>query len=222
MGSGKVEGGMKCIKWLMMLFNFIFFLVGLALIICGALVMTQFKVYVTVLGDSFDAAPLVIIVAGVVIFLVSFFGCCGAWKENYCMVMTFASLMVLLLILQLSAAIAGFVMRSKVRSIIQEPLKQALKSYNNGTEYKNVFDAIQTNLKCCGVENRADWAEQKMSIPDSCGSYTAGCLIMLDEWISSNVLIVAGGALGVAFVQLIGILFACCLGRAIKKEYDVV
>lgn len=35
---------------------------------------------------SASGAPIVLIGVGVVIFFIAFFGCCGAWKENYCMV----------------------------------------------------------------------------------------------------------------------------------------
>ena len=35
---------------------------------------------------SASSAPIVLIVVGVVVFFIAFFGCCGAWKESYCMV----------------------------------------------------------------------------------------------------------------------------------------
>ena len=49
-----------------------------------------------------------------------------------------------------------------------------------------------------------------------------GCLGKFTDWLNQNIGIVAGASLGFCFLQFIGILFACCLGRAIKKEYEVV
>lgn len=59
---------------------------GLALIVVGILV--QVALHKTLMIDDATAsgAPILLIVIGVVIFFISFFGCCGAWKENYCMV----------------------------------------------------------------------------------------------------------------------------------------
>ena len=243
MGSGNVEGGMKCIKWLMMAFNFVFFLVGLLLIVCGAIIMTQFKDYVVVLGSAFNTAPIVIIVVGSIIFCVAFFGCCGSWKENHCMVSTFAALMIFILVLQCFAVIAAFVVRGKVAEIVTGPLKQAINSYyaKNGQQYKNVIDKMQRSMKCCGVEEPADWknvtGNPSGTYPNSCCAniadtatcsatsnnfHSRGCLKGFESFVSGNIAIVAGVALGVCFVQIIGIMCACCLSRAIKKEYDVV
>jgi CD63 antigen len=44
--------------------------------------------YLDFLGNEFLSAPMLFIIVGVVIFLVAFFGCCGAIKENNCMMMT--------------------------------------------------------------------------------------------------------------------------------------
>jgi hypothetical protein len=39
----------------------------------------------------------------VIIFIVAFFGCCGAWRESSCMVYTYAALLTIILIGKLSA-----------------------------------------------------------------------------------------------------------------------
>uniref|UniRef100_A0A4W3HBH1 Tetraspanin n=1 Tax=Callorhinchus milii TaxID=7868 RepID=A0A4W3HBH1_CALMI len=83
-----VEGGMKCIKYLIFIFNFLFWVSGIALIVVGILVQTQMNGTFLISDSSASGAPIVIIVVGVVINFVAFFGCCGAWKENYCMVTT--------------------------------------------------------------------------------------------------------------------------------------
>jgi len=230
-----MDVGIKLVKLLMIIFNFIFFAVGLLLIVCGALVMTKFRDYVAVLGNSFNAAPMVIIFVGVVIFLVAFFGCCGAWKESYCMMMTFTGLMVALLVLQLVTFIAALVMKSKVRAVVTEPLKTALDSYHVKDQYKRVLDKIQSGFECCGVEGPADWnknATAETAVPPSCctnprdctqaTAFQKGCLDKLDYWVEANIVLVAAVAVAVCFLQLIGIMCACCLGRSIRDEYQVM
>lgn len=63
-------------------------LCGIALIVVGIVVQVALHKTPVMEDASGSAGPLVVIGVGVVIFLVSFFGCCGAWKENYCMVTT--------------------------------------------------------------------------------------------------------------------------------------
>lgn len=63
-------------------------LCGVALIVVG--VLAQFALHNTyrIKDASASGVPIVIIGVGVVIFFIAFFGCCGAWKENYCMITT--------------------------------------------------------------------------------------------------------------------------------------
>ena len=55
-----------------------------------------------------------IIIVGVIVFVIGFLGCCGAIKENYCMVTTFAILLGIIFILEIVAGALGFAYRKKV------------------------------------------------------------------------------------------------------------
>lgn len=61
---------------------------GLALIVVGILVQMALHKTFMIRDVTASGGPIVLIVVGVVIFFIAFFGCCGAWKENYCMVTT--------------------------------------------------------------------------------------------------------------------------------------
>lgn len=63
-------------------------LCGLGLIVVGILVQIGLHSTYQIQDASASGVPIVIIAVGVVIFFVAFFGCCGAWKENYCMITT--------------------------------------------------------------------------------------------------------------------------------------
>jgi Tetraspanin family len=60
-------------------------LVGLGLIIVGCLIETQYSDYLAFFDGKVNAAAVVIITVGSILFIVGFFGCCGAYKENRCM-----------------------------------------------------------------------------------------------------------------------------------------
>jgi len=230
-----VEGGMKCVKYLLFAFNFVFFLAGLALIIAGAVVQTKLNTYNAFFGGTFGSVAILLIVVGCIIFVIGFFGCCGAVKENYCMVMTFGVLLSIIFIIEIAAGIAGFVMRNQLEEIVNKDLKKSLAEYNTSTEVAIAWDKTQDTFKCCGVTSKADWApyfKGDPPYPESCCKdndcaknktpYSDPCMTAIKDWIESNIYAVAGVGIGLAFVQIVGVIFACCLARSIKKEYEVV
>ncbi|XP_072181106.1 CD63 antigen-like isoform X3 [Diadema setosum] len=189
-----VQGGAKCIKYLMFFFNFIFFVLGIGIIVGGSLTLTVYQEYVDFTGDTGTAIPIALICIGVFIFLTGFFGCCGAIKENYCMLGAYAAIMVILLILELAAGIAGYVLRDDIDNLVDKNMKELMPKYNESESTQKLFDDMQTN----------------------------GCYDSLKDLLITNIGIVAGVAIGIAVIEVFGIIFACCLMRAIKSEYEVV
>uniref|UniRef100_A0A672TBT8 CD81 protein-like n=1 Tax=Sinocyclocheilus grahami TaxID=75366 RepID=A0A672TBT8_SINGR len=85
---GKVEGGMKCVKYLLFVFNFIFWLMG-SLVLAVGLWLRLDPNTVSLLGeggpDTFFIGVYILIAAGGLVMLVGFFGCCGAVRESQCL-----------------------------------------------------------------------------------------------------------------------------------------
>jgi len=61
---------------------------GIVLLIVGAVIQGLYENYSSFLDDRFFSAPALLIAVGAIVFIVSFFGCCGAVKENHCMILT--------------------------------------------------------------------------------------------------------------------------------------
>lgn len=238
-----VEGGLKCIKYLVFFFNFIFWLCGLALIVVGVLVQISLHKTIKMSDVSASGAPIVLIAVGVIVFLVAFFGCCGAWKENYCMVTVFAVLMGLIIIVEIAAAITVYIFRGKVTTVVQDSLADMISNYNNSSpEFKKSVDKLQQDLKCCGVNSTADWrgfSPEGNTVPDSCcvkvtvgcGKGTmsdkskvfgTGCREALEAALKANVKWVIAAALVIAFLQIVGLVFACLLMKGIRSGYEVM
>ena len=74
--------------FLVMYLIFIFQISGIAILTVGALMQNFYSNYTDFLHGNFYVAPLLLIILGVIVFVVAFFGCCGAVKENLCMIMT--------------------------------------------------------------------------------------------------------------------------------------
>ncbi|KAM9214445.1 CD63 antigen [Leptosomus discolor] len=235
-----VEGGMKCVKFLVFVFNFIFWVCGVALIAIG--IYVQVALDKTLLVSSSSSTAIAILVLGVIIFFISFFGCCSAWKESYCMVTTFASLLTIIFLAEIATAIAGYVFKDKVRSVLEEGLWDSMREYGEDKALTETVDKIQRDLACCGANNYTDWSTIERfkvndTVPRSCCRvdtascnvhpspatvYEKGCLQSMEAWMKKNILIVAAVALGIAFFEILGIIFACCLMKGIRSGYEVM
>jgi len=113
------------------------------------------------------------------------------------------------------------------------------------------WDIIQHELECCGAQDYTDWRNStaiadQQSVPDSCciqdtencglgmanpdkpldeitaAIHTTGCLNKFQEMVVKNV--AAVGAMGViiALIQIVGVVFACCLSKTIRAQYETV
>jgi len=254
-----MECGMKCCKYLLFLFNLAFFLIGLVLIIVGGVALGESKVLlpkdvVTDLGLSAGAihsASIFVIVLGAIVFIIGFFGCCGAWKECHWMLTIFAVLLGIVFILQLAAGIAALVARGKVEDLATDVMFKAVEHFKPAAKTKKEMaikgwvNTIQQKFRCCGVHGYTDWtnatiavdwvaANMTNDVPDSCchevteqcgqdfkpvDIHPKGCYKKMKTMLHKGTAAIGGVAIGLAFIELVGIIMACCLSRTVK-QYD--
>ncbi|KAF6207174.1 hypothetical protein GE061_018413 [Apolygus lucorum] len=79
---------MSCIKYLLFLFNLLFAISGIVILSVGIMIHEMYSNYSVFIGDKLFSLPLIFIVVGIFIFVVAFFGCCGAIKESNYMLIT--------------------------------------------------------------------------------------------------------------------------------------
>lgn len=93
-------------------------------------------------------------------------------------------------------------------------------------------------LNSCGIQGPADWKKIFNNktlpytcchlIPDGMKTCTAqyasqdGCLPKLLNFLDSKSLLLGAVGIGIAFVQLLGVIFACALSRAFRENYETV
>lgn len=136
------------IKYLLFLFNFFFVITGVIIMAVGLTVQGAYHSFRDVLDAKFFSIPTFLVVIGSFIFVIAFFGCCGAYKENYCMTLTFSILLILIFILELAAGISGYVLRNDTRDLVSNALNSSMKSYggNNSGEITLIWDEIQVDV----------------------------------------------------------------------------
>ncbi|XP_034252162.1 CD63 antigen-like [Thrips palmi] len=245
--------GMNVIKYILFVFNLIFALSGVGIIVAGALVLSQFGGSQRFLEDRILAPPIVLIVAGSIVFLIAFLGCCGAIKENYLMLIAFAALLLVIFIVELAVGIAAGVAKDDFSDALRNTLRNSMRNYTLDEGDRLAWDNVQKRMECCGTDNWRDWngiLRAPGELPYSCcvrysfGGYeppstlgyqtnpacqaTAnpnfvwqqGCFSKLEAVVRDSSVIVMGVGIGIAFVEIAGIVLACCLASAIKKRDD--
>jgi hypothetical protein len=118
----ELGSGCKFVKFLLFLFNLIFWCLGLALIIVGALVLDKYGSVFSLASSenhSWSSGPALIIAIGSIIFVVAFFGCFGAIRESRCLLYTFSVLLFILFVVTLTGAILVAVYRNQVFRFMQ-------------------------------------------------------------------------------------------------------
>ncbi|CAM1299144.1 Uncharacterised protein g2341 [Pycnogonum litorale] len=241
-----VSCGSNILKCLLFFFNFIFFISGCGIIAVGVTVERNYERFLGFLGKDFSSPPVMMIVVGVIVAVIAFFGCCGAFKENYCMTMTYSALLGVVLIMELAAGSSAYVLRGDLEKIVQERMLDSMAHYDpNATiTVTKTWDLIQSDLNCCGLFGFQDWKMQTIyannsDLPDSCcksyshecgvglmenlnDSYITGCYKKFLTGAEGNIVTIGAVGIGIAFIQVIGILFACCFARELKSGYEQV
>lgn len=128
--------------------------------------------------------------------------------------------------------------RDELENISQKGLNETLEKYGgSGDEgLTKTIDDLQTNLKCCGVNDASDWLKiGKKEIPMSCceekreyqcdptRAFHKGCVDAIKETLAPAMNVLAITVLAFAIIQTLGIICSCCIASCIKRaQYDHV
>merc|ERR1712117_729315 len=150
------------IKYLLFATNFLVFVM--------ALVVLSFGIYALVDAASpdvsvnlYDTAVVLIIIVATFIMIVAFFGCCGAWKENRCMLGTYFAIILLMFIVMIVGAVFGY---SQSLDELKKPLVDSMAKYSKADDASETekaitkaWDQVQTDYSCCGVDAYTEWED---------------------------------------------------------------
>ncbi|KAM4618883.1 CD9 molecule a isoform 2-T2 [Polymixia lowei] len=227
-----VAGGIKCVKYLIFIFNFFFWLAGTAVLAIGLWLRFDPKTKGLFEGpDSpyvFYTGVYILIAAGALMMVVGFLGCCGAIQESPCMLGLFFFFLLIIFAIEVAAGIWGFSNQSKVVDDITTFYMETYNKYKTtGDErFKETLRVIQTGLNCCGPTGTV-----VDSIRDTCPPreksvleelITKSCPDAIDEVFDSKLHIIGGVGITIGVIMVFGMIFSMLLCCAIRKSREVV
>ncbi|XP_016978736.1 23 kDa integral membrane protein [Drosophila rhopaloa] len=216
--------GISMVKYILFIFNLLCSICGILLIVFGALLFSKVHNF----EDFADAlrtqqVPVTMIILGAVILLISWFGCCGAIRESYCMSMTYSILLFVLMIGQLALVIYMWVQKDKFLVHMGDAVE---KAWENRTRRSDYMDAIQISMKCCGRLGYTDYSGQGRFPPSCCKDtnrctqetmYKKGCKAAFVEFWDTYSDVIKYAGLVIAGIEFVGFVFACCLANNIRN-----
>ncbi|KAJ7998731.1 hypothetical protein DPEC_G00207920 [Dallia pectoralis] len=214
----KVQGGMKCVKYLLFIFNFIFWLSGSLVLAMGLWLKFDAEI-VQLLNDdeapdTFFIAVYILIGAGGIMMLVGFFGCCGALKESQCLLASFFACLLVIFGAEVAAGVFGFMNKETIIEDVQKFYTESTLESSASANRTAVVSIYQSVLNCCS---------KAPSNPSLCpGEDTKDCHDAIMDFFNEKLNIIGYVGIGVAGVMIIGMIFSMVLCCAIRNNREVI
>ncbi|CAG2180438.1 unnamed protein product [Oppiella nova] len=232
-----ISCGATLIKYLLFLFNILWLLLG------GVVLWLGFKIAMwsgdleDIYHNNLKTGAIVVLAAGFLIFVLAFLGCCGAIKQNSCMLSTYGGLILILVVLQCVGAYFVLRDKGKIQDNIKDEISKNFQKWNDGTtdDVAKSIQLFQMTFECCGVKGDRDYTDAA-GVPSSCCDKWAankdhlaketcsrsqvkwkeGCADKLEHTLTNYMGGLGGVAIALVLIQLLIIVSACCLSREVR------
>ncbi|CAG4907738.1 unnamed protein product [Colias eurytheme] len=229
------------VKYTLVSVNFLFLITGIIILAVGSSVQSAYNGYHHFLSERFFSLPAFCVATGVIIFLIAFAGFYGAFMENYYMIMVFIGGIIVMFVFQLSACIAGYVLKGNTVALVQKELLNTMDLYGPNFEVTKLWDEVQKDFTCCGVLNSSDWiqhlkTEDTLGVPVSCCehpygtiqtltcnttiAYNVGCSDAFGSWVKSHAGTIGLAGVFLVVMQALAVVGALWLANITRQERE--
>ncbi|XP_066589665.1 tetraspanin-18B isoform X2 [Prorops nasuta] len=241
MGYGtEMDGCGRFMKYSLFFTNFVIFIGGVVVTGLAIWALVDKVPWITELvgNDLLSGAVYVLLVGGIIVAIIAFFGCIGASREVKCMLLTYFIIVFLLFVTMLIGGILGYVFREKLLNSVEREMSSTMRLYDHRKSIRDAWDTTQSTLHCCGVNGWRDWGIHGLRVPPSCcrevqpgqrfncnsgldtvnpsNAYLNGCLNGTQSYMQKHAAILGGAGIAVAILMLFGMIFSCALFRMIE------
>ncbi|XP_061543197.1 tetraspanin-2a [Phycodurus eques] len=217
---GKVHGGMKCVKYLLFVFNFIFWLSGLLVLAVGLWLRFDPETVELLTGndapDTFFIAVYILLGAGSLMMLVGFFGCFGAVRESQCLLASFFACLLIIFAAEIAAGVFGFINKEQIVEEVQKFYSSSISETSNPNATAIALIYHKT-LNCCGGSTSAATSDLCPDAPE-----TKDCLSAITDFFNDKLHVIGYIGIGIGGAMILGMIFSMVLCCAIRNSREVI
>lgn len=232
------------IRLFVFLLNVIFIVVGIVFAIAGIWMEVVYAYIENITGNKFAATPIAIGLTGLLTLVIASFGLWGIIRKSKCLTGTYATSLIVILIVQMAVIVAPIVARDETETVITKTANKTITEWEKpGGPIATSWDYIQRKFECCGVTEYQDWqnaplfvnyAQNRSSVenpvPDSCCQdeselcgltyadesdiYQEGCILKIESWFNAHNLEILGVIAGLCALEIITMILSCWLVRS--------
>ncbi|XP_012218054.2 CD151 antigen isoform X1 [Linepithema humile] len=237
--EAEIEFCGQFMKYGLLLMNLIIFIGGAGITALAALALDDKIPAIGELvgNDLLTGAVYVLLVGGIVVAFIAFFGCIGASREVKCMILTYFIVMLLLFVTMIIGGVLGYVFREKLLNVDRE-MKSSIRLYDSRKSIRDAWDITQSTHHCCGVDSWRDWGKYGLNVPESCcreilpgqrfncnsgsdtvnpsNAYVEGCINGTNYNLHVHSKFIGGASLGLGCMMFFAIIMSCVLFKTIQ------
>ncbi|XP_035862213.1 tetraspanin-8-like [Sander lucioperca] len=224
------------IKYLLFTFNFLFFV--------GGIIILSFSIHIKCnkadyqMTDELLPALNLLIFIGAMTLIFGFLGCCGAFRENRCLLILFFLGLLAMFLMLLAVGVLGAVSRTEAaQELAREHMEQLLPLSEQPKEVQEEFQKLEMSGFCCGLsEGYLDWGNPTV-VPDSCNCtdtsrncmvldereiYSTPCMTYIMTWLDRVSDSLMGIAFGFGILMILGMVFSLVLICQIRNGKNCI
>ncbi|KAM4677367.1 tetraspanin-11-like isoform 1-T1 [Discoglossus pictus] len=244
----KDDRGSVFLKYLLFMFNFLFWVGGAVVIAMGLWTLLEKSDYISLLATSSLAlSTYMLLTAGSLVMITGFLGCCAMIREQRICLTVYLLILISIYIMELAAGILAYMYYETISDELKQDLNQTMRENYAEPGRKDItlaIDHLQQDFKCCGSSGYEDWRytlyinserSENRVVPDSCCKtitlncgrddhpsnifkVEGGCITKLEEFLQEHLLLIGAVSVGIACFQLVGVTLSACFLYVLYKE----
>ncbi|VVC28134.1 Hypothetical protein CINCED_3A011743 [Cinara cedri] len=234
-------GSIDVLKYFLYVFNAVFGITGVALIIIGIIVIADLGRFSNYLSSSITAPPILLIILGIFIIFISIYGFYCINKQNLNFLIVFIIILLLVLVVEILLAIMSSISKENFNNDLRFSLKNSMGKYSFEETDRQSWASIQRKLECCGVDTPKDWSIifPENQVPVSCCQnlpvesgalcrnlfderiiYQKGCYSLLNNRVQRSLTFIMYVASAFSLLQVVGVILSIFYTYLLKNRQN--
>ncbi|KAG7225722.1 hypothetical protein INR49_012308 [Caranx melampygus] len=186
-----------CLKYLLFVFNFLFWVGGAAVLGVGVWTLLEKSDYLSLLASStFAVSTYTLILAGSLVVVTGFLGCCAVIREQRSCLSTYFFCLLFIFLIELVAGVLAYVYYQRFKccgSNNSSDWRASVYISSKEAQNRSVPDSCcKTVTLLCG----------KRDHPSNIYKVEGGCITKLEQFLADHLLVIGAVGIGVACLQV--------------------